>query len=285
MKEIMKISHVNENGFLVTKEQVRMLQELLKPFPAVKTFGDLFMPGSWENFVISYNILFPRTTTWDDKKIDNIKEDQNIRVKSICSYLKKNINVNKVILMDGPGRIVSTLKYQLGKLEKEVKIKVVDIDPIAVEWHNLFFPKEVTNELGNIFDVVSGLSSSENNTFIYLNFCGIAETLNTLSHDQITEFMTKLKQIKHVMLSFSVRTCESAKRAKRAKRVDKTCFRFFRDIIEKDWELVCKRGTFVTYIPLSSVHTRQTEQVDQVKKPKLIIIPKKTKYNVNNVDM
>ena len=193
---------------------------------------------------------------------DAIKRDQESRVTSIYHHLRKNKHVNKVILMDGPGRIVSKLKLELNRLNREVDIHVVDIDPIAVEWHNLFFPKEITGEIKDILKVIHDQDTTENKTFIYLNFCGISGTLNTLPKTGISDFIAKLNQINDVMISFSVRSCVSAKSRKSAivcaKKVE-SCFEIFRHTIKESWNHVCNRGTFVTYEPRPYVEKKKKE--------------------------
>ena len=227
----------DDNVFKVDLEQVTKLEELVEYYN-VDTIGDFFLDDHWAEFVTKKGILFPKSM-----KISSTMSDQMCRVGTIHRHLKEYCIINKVILMDGHGRIVSELKDQLSSLKHKVSIHVVDIDSLSDRWHKLFFPKTVKCEVRNILDVVNSIDLDKNDTFIYLNFCGIADALSQLSMT-VPDFVDKLEKIRHVMVSFSRRGLKDI-----ADKKEGTQFQKFCKCIDKSWELICWRKDFYSYMP------------------------------------
>jgi len=237
----------DDNHFVVTERQVARLEYLLEQ-RGVKLFVDLIPNGlTWERFISESGIL---SSVFHRDLIDNIDIDQNRRTEAIVKHLKRYPDVKKVFLMDGHGRIILKLLKRMNEEGiRGVKIHVVDINPTAVRWHDLFLPREVSSRMMDIFDAIRhySLPGTMEKAFIYLNFCGITDALRAKGFDtreHIDRLFHCLQELEHTMISFSVRAANQSK-----------ILGYFKKRIEFlqertiSWNITSKRHNFVTYKP------------------------------------
>jgi len=228
-----------DNLFLITSAQISRLRGFLTNKGVTQIEKLIPIGETWESVFGTSRVLFK-----SHSQCQEIMTDQKQRCHEIIRHIKKHGN-QQIILMDGHGRFVSMLSHGLGVNEQSVRIHVVDIDQNAVEWHNLFFPKNITGEKKDIFDVVDEQSVSgddgETKPFIYLNFCGIADALRNRGIESIADleaFVKKLSNLQHVMISFSVRGNHNCINTQLETLLNAST----------DFIPISKRGNFVTWI-------------------------------------
>ena len=128
--------------------------------------------------------------------IGGLMKDQSIRAERIVTSLR-NKGLKKLILLDGIGRFLSILGSKLGPEVDSYKFEIPEIDRNTIEWHNLFFPKNVivSTEIHNILDI-----DPSNDYIVYFNFCSIREIVLEL-HMKLCSF---IEQNQPVFVSWSL---------------------------------------------------------------------------------
>lgn len=159
--------------------------ELLRLFVVGKslfTFRDMKF-SDWLKIIISEdgsNILFDNF--YGSKKC--LQDDQTNRAERIIISLKDK-GLKKLILLDGIGRFLSTIGSRLGHDVDSYEFEIPEIDKNTIEWHNLFFPKNV-QVFGSEYDILNIIPSD--NYIVYFNFCSIAKIVTEL-HKKLCSFI------------------------------------------------------------------------------------------------
>jgi hypothetical protein len=145
----------------------------------------------WLNLLGNGNILF---RSFQHSTIN----DQENRARSIAESLI-NSGETTVTLMDGHGRIVYLILYNLREMGQDVnnyRFRIFDIDDNVNAWHERFLPQSVTIHPHDIFAYNYLLEG-----IVYFNFCGI----RMFARSTILAIQRLVGQGRIVYLSFSRR--------------------------------------------------------------------------------
>lgn len=130
----------------------------------------------------------------------------------------KNMDGNKIVLLDGHGRMMF---HVLDSLKREVKIddlnrfriKLPELDPVVHVWHMMLYnPQFIQSVNADIFDVTRSILS-DSRIGLYFNFCGA----NEQSDEIIDMLITRNQHVgnKHItMVSYSGRGTRKSKRSR-----------------------------------------------------------------------
>jgi hypothetical protein len=183
----------SKNPLQPSIQQVEKLQSMTK----INTFLQNLTPYEWSKIMEPYKSLLFSGKTY------NKIADQEFRADIIISYIKSNPQIKNIITMDGHGRFLLTLLQKLDLLANDIKIIIVDIDPIVNQWHKLFFPNSIDCIESNIFNF-----KPSNNTVVYMNFCGIG---GKKGQEGLAEYLSKIESKTnydlHMMISLSTARC------------------------------------------------------------------------------
>ncbi len=145
--------------------------------------------------------------------------DRQTRVKHMVDTIIK-YNKKHIVLLDGHGRIVLELLFQLYNRKvnlDEYTITLCELDNTVHEWHKLFFPTSITKKQCNVFNYLNDMQPDHiKNTFVYLNFCGISKSVDNLFKLLATPSWKK----EPILISYATRKCKDADRLSRL--ADKT---------------------------------------------------------------
>ena len=113
-----------------------------------------------------------------------LMKDQSIRAERVITSLRSK-GLRKLILLDGIGRFLSILGSKLGPEVDNYEFEIPEIDRNTIEWHNLFFPKNVivSTEEYSILDI-----NPSNSYIVYFNFCSIRKIVREL-HKKLCSFI------------------------------------------------------------------------------------------------
>lgn len=184
------------NRFQATFGQVELLKKLNFPFPQMSA-------STWLNYCDTLgfkdNIFF--------EKDPNVFEDQVKRAFHIAeTFWRENYRI--LVLMDGHGRMLYRILRALQTWDIDIdniQIYVVELDETTHEWHQHFFPCNVTSVKDDIFNLLSSHicadSTNSQKVLPYLNFCGLGNEQIETTWNFIEEWRGKADLI----ISFSTR--------------------------------------------------------------------------------
>jgi hypothetical protein len=192
----LKIPNSKNNPLQPSVEQVNELKKHVQ----TSTFFQSLTPYKWSQILENFkDLLFINKS-----KISDQEDRANILVQQIMT----NPEIKKIVIMDGHGRFLLTLLKKLGLRANHLKITVVDINPVVVDWHKCFFPKKIESIYDNIFNY-----EPSNTQLVYMNFCGLGglkgqmDLANYLAKiknsDIVTDTDTNLNT-KNLFISFSI---------------------------------------------------------------------------------
>ena len=252
------------DGFI----DINLIQNILD----VQTNGDVFIPNQTQvdllNTQIDSGLNNPGKLSnrqWHDQlwaqdggvlfqhprhiHVQQILHDQIVRANAIVQRMIER-QFTSIYMMDGHGRFLLCFIHALieaGQDPDEYDINIIDIDPYAHRWHELFFPN-VSVSPNNILTLLSeSINFAENmeedgdielpnpeTTFFYLNFCSIGESVTTFGIDEFIDLMRLYHRLNNTMLSFTVRAMTN----------NGEIGIMVRDVIAPMWTFVSNRGMF-----------------------------------------
>jgi hypothetical protein len=149
----------------------------LKKHVQTSTFFQSLTPYKWSQILENFkDLLFINKS-----KISDQEDRANILVQQIMT----NPEIKKIVIMDGHGRFLLTLLKKLGLRANHLKITVVDINPVVVDWHRCFFPKKIESIYDNIFNY-----EPSNTQLVYMNFCGLGGLKGQMD---LANYLAKIK--------------------------------------------------------------------------------------------
>jgi len=149
----------------------------LKKHVQTSTFFQSLTPYKWAQILEKFkDLLFINKS-----KISDQEDRANILVQQIMT----NPKIKKIVIMDGHGRFLLTLLKKLGLRANHLKITVVDINPVVVDWHKCFFPKKIESIYDNIFNY-----EPSNTQLVYMNFCGLGGLKGQMG---LANYLAKIK--------------------------------------------------------------------------------------------
>ena len=170
----LKIPNSKNNPLQPSIEQVNELKKHVQ----TSTFFQSLTPYKWAQMLENFkDLLFINKS-----KISDQEDRANILVQQIM----KNPEIKKIVIMDGHGRFLLTLLQKLGIRANHLKITVVDINPVVVNWHKCFFPKKIESIYDNIFNY-----EPSNIQLVYMNFCGLGGIKGQMG---LANYLAKIKK-------------------------------------------------------------------------------------------
>ena len=170
----LKIPNSKNNPLQPSIEQVNELKKHVQ----TSTFFQSLTPYKWAQMLENFkDLLFINKS-----KISDQEDRANILVQQIMT----NPEIKKIVIMDGHGRFLLTLLQKLGIRANHLKITVVDINPVVVDWHKYFFPKKIESIYDNIFNY-----EPSNTQLVYMNFCGLGGLKGQMG---LANYLAKIKK-------------------------------------------------------------------------------------------
>tara|TARA_B100001094_G_scaffold151270_3_gene146475 strand:- start:1254 stop:3347 length:2094 start_codon:yes stop_codon:yes gene_type:complete len=191
-----------KNPLQGTKSQILALHYLIDQ-PWYNTFKINLYNGTNKENWLHYSRLKPFFDSLGSRHEDDLNDRANI----IKHAVVKNSNINKIILMDGHGRIISRVAEIFKDLlidRRNINISILDIDCYSDMWHKNTTPLNTSNDFSSseedIFNVFKDPEFLSGNAFLYVNFSGLSK-----QGDKIVETISSLnaKLFKNIMISFS----------------------------------------------------------------------------------
>ena len=212
-----------------TKNQFTRIKSI-----SLKNKHSMFLWNNSENKEKLYQVL-------NAKNRQKIRLDQERRASYVAEYMKIN-NLNKLIMLDGDGRMIMQIIHflEIAGIMKP-HITVVEIDKERHEYHKNELATDIIKVNDNIFNY-----KSDDNQLIYFNFCSIGNLVNDMKS---CNFIHQVKKHKHSIIGF---TTEGTKKGhsltkKRKPTELKKTLRF----LNKHSELVSQRKPFYRTVKLN----------------------------------
>lgn len=252
IKDIISYKNFDRNANDISKDDKYLQADEIQ----VELLKLLKKLNNWDNSVSNWIDLFSLKFNKHYTNIENyvmfdIRSKVEIidlikRSNEIANNIQSNENINKLIILDGHGRTLSTIMYFLQNYynaneNRDLIIEIYDIDYFNHVWHELFFPSNVEN-IGNYkikiinkkSDILNINLINNKNTLVYFNFCGIGSMFK-----EIETLFNKLHDIEQYQFYFSLANIMGARNITKK----------FNEMIkyEYDYTLITKREDFKTY--------------------------------------